>query len=71
MVLNTFEDSGVNFQYLSSLIPLKIYPNGDLCKQDIMKENKRKAGIYRWVNNINSKRRERESEESIINIVKI
>ena len=32
---------------LCSLIPIKIYPNADLQKKQILKENKAKSGIYR------------------------
>lgn len=37
------------------LIPAKIYPNADLQKQDIIKENQSKSSIYRWVNIINGR----------------
>ena len=38
---------------LSALIPIKIYPNADLQKKQILKENKAKSGIYRWTNKEN------------------
>ena len=36
-------------------IPLLTYSNADTEKQSIFKDNKRKCGIYRWVNNLNGK----------------
>jgi len=36
---------------LSSIVPIKIYSNADTMKQDIIKDNNKKAGIYRWINN--------------------
>lgn len=44
-------NSKVNY---TSMIPIKIYPNPDTMKLDILKENQ-KSGIYRWVNTINGK----------------
>lgn len=37
--------------------PVKVYPNADLNKQELIKENKNKSGVLkdRWVNNINGK----------------
>ena len=36
-------------------IPAKIYPNADIQKLDMLKENRGRAGIYRWINKINEK----------------
>ena len=38
----------------SSVIPAKFYSNSDTQKMDIIKENKNKSGIYRWVNKVNN-----------------
>ena len=38
-----------------SIIPIKIYSNADFKKFKILKNNKKKLGIYRWINNINGK----------------
>ena len=35
--------------------PVKSYDNAELLKGIILKDNKGKSGIYRWVNNINNK----------------
>lgn len=35
--------------------PIKSYENAELLKDMILKDNKGKSGIYRWVNNINNK----------------
>jgi hypothetical protein len=32
---------------VSTLNPLKIYPNGDLFKKEIIEDNNKKSGIYR------------------------
>ena len=39
----------------SSVIPVKTYRNVDLDKLLILKENKAKAGVYRWINLTNGK----------------
>jgi len=39
---------------LSSIVPIKVYNNADTMKQDIIKDNKEKAGVYRWINNENN-----------------
>jgi hypothetical protein len=39
----------------SDIIPVKLYSNASIQKQDILKENKGLSGIYRWVNNENGK----------------
>jgi len=31
------------------------YNNAELHKKDIIRENRGKAGIYRWINNLNGK----------------
>lgn len=36
----------------SSVVPIKVYNNADTMKQEIINDNHKKAGIYRWVNNI-------------------
>jgi group I intron endonuclease len=38
-----------------AVVPVKIYSNVDLQKYQILKENKGKAGVYRWVNLLNKK----------------
>jgi len=38
---------------LSSIVPIKIYSNADTMKQDIIQDNYKKVGIYRWINNVN------------------
>ncbi len=40
---------------LLSVVPVKVYVNTDLNKLEILKENKGKSGVYRWINNINGK----------------
>jgi group I intron endonuclease len=35
--------------------PLIVYDNPDLQKEDILKENKGKSGVYRWVNKVTGK----------------
>lgn len=37
----------------SEIIPLITYINADLDKKRILKENRKKTGVYRWVNKIN------------------
>lgn len=38
-----------------SVVPVKFYSNADTQKLEILKENRGKCGIYRWVNQINGK----------------
>ncbi len=40
---------------VTAVQPIKIYKNADKDKPQIFKENKEKAGVYRWVNLINGK----------------
>lgn len=40
---------------LTSIIPIKFYSNADTMKQEIIKDNHKKIGIYRWTNSVNSK----------------
>jgi len=35
--------------------PVKSYVNAELFKEAVLKDNSGKAGIYRWVNNLNKK----------------
>jgi hypothetical protein len=35
--------------------PIVIYNNSDLQKDQILKENKNKVVVYRWVNKVNNK----------------
>jgi len=44
-----------SYDCLLSVVPVKKYANTDLNKLEILKENKGKSGIYRWINNINGK----------------
>jgi len=39
--------------YLALITPVKVYCNADTQKETIVKENKGKAGVYRWINNSN------------------
>jgi len=39
---------------LSIIAPIKVYSNTDTMKQDIIRENYKKVGIYRWINNENN-----------------
>lgn len=47
-----FSMSSSDIFLLSSLVPLKVYSNADTMKESIIKDNYKKAGIYRWINNI-------------------
>ena len=38
-----------------SIIPIVSYSDADAFKLNIIKEIKGKAGIYRWINNVNGK----------------
>lgn len=46
---NQLEETGLGFK------PAVLYPSADLNKAEIIKENRGKAGVYRWVNIINNK----------------
>lgn len=37
------------------VIPVKLYLNAESDKDSVLKENKNKCGIYRWVNTVNGK----------------
>lgn len=39
----------------SPVVPVKLYANADTKKLLIIKENARKSGVYRWVNQVNGK----------------
>ena len=39
----------------SNVVPIKVYSNADTMKEDIIKENYKKIGVYRWINNDNGK----------------
>jgi len=39
----------------NELVPVAVYENSDLQKVDIIKENRGKSGVYRWVNKTNGK----------------
>ena len=39
----------------STVVPVIIYRNADIDKLRIIKDNKGKSGVYRWVNLINGK----------------
>jgi len=41
---------------LAAIIPIKSYSNAESEKDQILKENKEKSGIYMWKNWINGKR---------------
>lgn len=51
----SYSTSSPNPNNTSAVIPVKIYSNADIQKQDIINENKNKSGIYQWINRINSK----------------
>ncbi len=42
----------MNSSVLLSIIPIISYSNADLDKKIIIKDNRNKSGIYRWVNNL-------------------
>lgn len=37
----------------NSFVPVKIYENADILKEQAVKENKKKSGVYLWKNNVN------------------
>ena len=41
--------------YDLSVIPLLTYDNSENKRKEIIKDNKDKSGVYRWINNINGK----------------
>jgi group I intron endonuclease len=47
------ESNSVNSSNSISVIPIVVYPNAFLNKSIILKDNKNKVGIYRWVNKEN------------------
>ena len=47
--------TGLDPVWLAALIPIKTYYNGEADKDQILKENKNKSGIYMWTNSINGK----------------
>jgi len=53
---NTYNDFMMAFDCFycaySTIIPILIYNNADTMKQDIIKNNVKKIGVYRWKNNI-------------------
>jgi group I intron endonuclease len=51
VIILLFSESFVNSDpVLLAVTPIVVYSNADLAKQSIIKENKGKSGIYRWVN---------------------
>jgi len=50
-----YYSANTNNKNLRNVIPVACYPNADTLKYVILKENKDKVGIYRWVNLINGK----------------
>jgi hypothetical protein len=42
--------TNIDNSVLLSVFPVKIYANADIQKMQILKENKGKSGVYRWVN---------------------
>lgn len=50
-----YYSSNINNKIMNNFIPVACYPNVDTLKSVILKENKGKIGIYRWVNIINRK----------------
>lgn len=43
------------FEYYLNLVPAVVYSNADIQKLEAIKGNRRKSGVYRWVNLINGK----------------
>jgi len=41
--------------FLLSVIPVVCYKNADALKKEVVRDNRRKSGVYRWINNINGK----------------
>lgn len=41
--------------FSNPITPVKFYSNGHIMKKEILKDQKEKSGIYRWVNKINGK----------------
>ena len=48
--------TGLDPVWLAALIPIKTYSNGEADKDQILKENQNKSGIYMWRNLINNKK---------------
>jgi group I intron endonuclease len=46
------EDSD-SFYFSLSILPVVVYSNVDKQKESIVKENRNKSGVYRWINNTN------------------
>lgn len=44
-----------NYYNSAIVVPQKVYKNADTDKLQTLKENKHKSGIYRWINQVNSK----------------
>lgn len=40
---------------LSSIVPIKVYNNADTMKKEILRDNYKKAGVYKWLNNLSGK----------------
>ena len=53
-VFTTYDEEGLCI-FLSSVIPVVCYNNADTLKKDVLKDNRNKSGVYRWINNINGK----------------
>ena len=53
-IFGIFPISSSEITLLSIIAPIKVYSNTDTMKQDIIRENYKKAGIYRWINNENN-----------------
>ena len=64
--INGMKDKQRNFSFtsflfsdsifsLSPLVPVKVYYNAETCRLEILKENKGRAGIYRFTNILNGK----------------
>ena len=50
-VLNLIDSSVLSL----AVVPIKTYVNADIQKIEILKENKGKSGVYRWINQMNGK----------------
>jgi uncharacterized protein YbcV (DUF1398 family) len=55
--MNNNNKKNINKSSCNRLIsPVKSYGNAELFREVILKDNRGKSGIYRWVNNLNKKK---------------
>lgn len=48
-------ENTININNTMSITPLIYYVNSDIKKRDILRDNKKKTGIYRWIHGISGK----------------